>query len=1010
MQKFCIYSFLLILMTHSLNVVSQVNTGNFDRYTTNNGLPNDIITDLHLDRKGYLWIATMNGLALYDGNKFDVISDKDIIGHVINQIIEDRNQNIWVAADGITRFKRKSNDWKNYNLTATNISEDKRKDFIKSIVQQNDSVLWCSAIDGVYRFNINSSQAKFYKFPHRMWSNYRSVEYKPASNTLYYLYSNQFLMFDIDSHRFINLDSLKSEMKNGKPEFINKKVYSVQERQCKKGLKHCFRNIETGKAFCIPENKSLCCIFDNNVCYQITEDDILIYDNQFQLKKRINVSGIFRNNKKKIEINTIIKDLNSGFWIGTNDGLFHVKETMPFHHVDKESGLPFDYVRSTHINDSGELLVGGKGTKNIAVFSDAEQLLRANENKTADIIRVYSEDNVLNTFYDLGNGKMVLLSNIDFALFDYKNKRLLQTTNDLFMSDLWAVAEHENKIWFGGICDPCVFVGHIEENKLIIDTSFKEIHKSQNTLTFFTDSDNQLWMGGEGLYKVEKEGGKYYFDEYIEYYDSVNKSNVPVWNILELNKEILIAGTTENGFYFVNKETKEIVHFTKKHGLSSNVISAIEKDINNDLWISTNNGLDFFDIDKRRVVSYTVDHGLVSNDFNFKASAQNSDGWMFWGTKDGLVYFHPDSIQNRATTANLFVHEFKVFDEVLQRSLSSNDTIILDHKQNFFTFEFGLLDFTNPGDIQYDYYLENYDKTIHQTTGKKPYATYTNVSPGDYVFYLWSKDPSDNSNRKQIKVAISVTPAFYQTLVFKIFVVAALILLISTLLIQYIRGIKIEGKLTRTELELLRSQINPHFIFNTLTSIQEYIMENEKHKAFHYVSRFAKLMRMSLEYSKLDFIGIEKALAFLKIYVELESARLHDDILFEIEVEPQVDQERMTIPPMILQPFVENAIKHGLAPLDSAMHLKLSMKKEKKFIKCIISDNGIGRKKAEELRMKKENYHKSMGIDITQKRLSKQQSRKGLHIDENLFYYIDHLDKNGTATGTSVVVNVPYKL
>lgn len=187
-------------------------------------------------------------------------------------------------------------------------------------------------------------------------------------------------------------------------------------------------------------------------------------------------------------------------------------------------------------------------------------------------------------------------------------------------------------------------------------------------------------------------------------------------------------------------------------------------------------------------------------------------------------------------------------------------------------------------------------------------------------------------------------------------------------------------------------------------------MDNEKHKAFHYVSRFAKLMRMSLEYSQLEFISVANVLDFLKIYVELESARLHDKILFEIEVDPQIDEDKTLIPPMILQPFIENAIKHGLAPLDAEMHLHLTMKKERKYIQCTITDNGIGRKKAGQLRMKKQNYHKSMGIDITQRHLSKQQSRRGLRVDENLFNYIDHFDKSGAPTGTSVVVNVPYKL
>jgi len=215
---------------------------------------------------------------------------------------------------------------------------------------------------------------------------------------------------------------------------------------------------------------------------------------------------------------------------------------------------------------------------------------------------------------------------------------------------------------------------------------------------------------------------------------------------------------------------------------------------------------------------------------------------------------------------------------------------------------------------------------------------------------------------------------------------------------------KLEKEKFETEGKLLRSQMNPHFLFNSLNSIQSFISSNEQFKAMTYLSKFGKLTRDILEYSRESFITLEEEISSLRLYIELELLRQKGVIEYSIKVADNIDSEIVLIPPIIVQPFVENALKHGLRQKqgDGLLEINFHLKGDKLI--CIVTDNGIGRKASME---KKDNNHQSLGMQITAERLQNLNTKSNLGMK---FEVTDLYDDSGNPRGTEVKIILPKKL
>jgi tetratricopeptide (TPR) repeat protein len=221
-----------------------------------------------------------------------------------------------------------------------------------------------------------------------------------------------------------------------------------------------------------------------------------------------------------------------------------------------------------------------------------------------------------------------------------------------------------------------------------------------------------------------------------------------------------------------------------------------------------------------------------------------------------------------------------------------------------------------------------------------------------------------------------------------------------------LRQLENDKKQAELEMQALRAQMNPHFIFNCLSSINRFILKNESKVASNYLTRFSRLMRMVLMNSQKPLIALESELEMLGLYLEMERLRFKNSFDYGITFLNAVDPDNIFIPPLLLQPFCENAIWHGLMHKEGPGRLDIELRIEDNILNCVITDNGVGREKAEEMNSRTAEREKSMGLKITKERLALFNREKEMHT----FYEIEDLkDENGNAAGTKVTLKICLK-
>lgn len=220
------------------------------------------------------------------------------------------------------------------------------------------------------------------------------------------------------------------------------------------------------------------------------------------------------------------------------------------------------------------------------------------------------------------------------------------------------------------------------------------------------------------------------------------------------------------------------------------------------------------------------------------------------------------------------------------------------------------------------------------------------------------------------------------------------------------KHIELQKQAAELEMQALRAQMNPHFIFNCLSSINRFILKNESKTASNYLTRFSRLIRMVLINSQKPMIALEEELEMLRLYLDMERLRFKDSFDYVISFKNAIDAEAVLIPPLILQPICENALWHGLMHKDGQGHLSIDLSMDGNVLQCVIADDGVGRKKATELKSKSAEKEKSLGLQITTQRLALINQNNNVQT----FYTIeDILDENKNVIGTKVILKISHK-
>jgi sensor histidine kinase YesM len=269
-------------------------------------------------------------------------------------------------------------------------------------------------------------------------------------------------------------------------------------------------------------------------------------------------------------------------------------------------------------------------------------------------------------------------------------------------------------------------------------------------------------------------------------------------------------------------------------------------------------------------------------------------------------------------------------------------------------------------------------------------------------------------NTEAVTFEFEIKTPYFKTWWFILTIIILSLALITTVFRVRIQNVRKKEKaefdrkveISKVELKALRAQMNPHFVFNSLNSIQHYILNSKSNEAAKYLNKFAKLIRIILSNSEKAMVTINEDVESLNLYLELESMRFDGKFDYSINVDKSVDGDYDEIPPMLMQPYIENAILHGLNPKETKGHLKIDIFIKNNYIVCRITDDGIGRAKAGEIkRTTPGNFHKSLGMKITSERV---RILNDINKSDLSVSVTDLRDENGNSGGTMVELYIPH--
>jgi len=519
-------------------------------------------------------------------------------------------------------------------------------------------------------------------------------------------------------------------------------------------------------------------------------------------------------------------------------------------------------------------------------------------------------------------------------------------------------------------------------------------------ILFHDQVSRKLYAGGKkGLFVLDENY------KLIHHFDDTPTSEIRLANIyirsIIRRGQFLYVGTNGGGLHVIDPEKNKLIHvFNANNGLSENIPVAMEIDQFENLWVGTYNGINVIDTSLNVIRTFYDHQGIPAREFNTKASAKLPNGNLFFGTINGLSMIEPATVLSPNTSEGLSISKVLAhYGNNIQELNRNEDQFQLyrscDSIQLF-------LDF--PDYYQYPNISNSLEAKVNVSgfdniRFHSDHLTFSNPKHGRKSILIQAKE----SGRK---VHFNYQLNWDLNWLLKLLVGCSALLGAVILFVRYVVKRKLDQeteqaiinqKISELELNALRSQMNPHFIFNALGSVQYFIQENDKEKADEYLSDFAQLMRLILESSKSAMIPLDEEIKLLTLYLGLEKMRFSDKFNFKLSLDEEIDLN-VEIPPMIIQPFLENAINHGIYHLNNREgKIDLRIFNQGLDLICEIEDNGIGRTASKSFRRKN---HKSRGTQILDERIQTLNKLKTVGLQVNT---IDLIVDN-KAVGTKVVV------
>ena len=923
LSVFTVYFFLL-----------QITIGQTYFLNQSNGLPCNYFEDIIKSSDGFIWlIAGSDGIIKYDGDKFIKYTKKNgLLSNNCYGIVEDGDNKLWIANDsGLTAY----DDGQFYTFS-------KNEGFPENTVtcsifcdSKND--LWVGTFEGkLIQFDGKKFSLKKVPFKNQVQEIEFIGETKKGNLLLGNVYGS---LFFYDKKNF--WDNLN-----------NKEIFD-EDLCC--GINFIFTRHDRSIIIGTPKNLFL---FENeknifeikfdykkwgspvyitqeqdNSYWLLTLDNNLLHidilDNKIQILKSIDLN--------EFTTDELLSFTNIGniFFITTYSSGILVyrdfkKKYFPFHQIGIKS-VPTILKSDTNDNlyFAGRSYFGIISAEDVAYFHNFSKV----EYNITDILRinknnfVFAADGFGLVSYNLKSGALKYLSKKNQNSLNYITHLEKSLNDTLWISSEELIAKYKDDVYEKYM---------LNSNDRIVPYDETEYFKPLVCQKILSDSiNNRLWIASY-IKLFYYQNGKFYSvdnPEIKNIFDIISDKNQNLW--------ILEDGNNLFRYNVQNKTVKNFSKFIKNvfKDIEDNSLFQIRIDKNNQLWINARIALQIDSNSNIIERNNYFSHPYFNN--HFICSLQDVSDNYIWLTTDHDIQQIPISnLYNITKIPAPIISGVKIND-----LLSNLKTV--DYKKNFWSFQFSLPYFsTNHDNILYYYQLVGIDNEWHYQVGNSD-INYYYLPPGDYEFRIKSQFYDQEFSSNIIKYHFTISPPFWKTYWFLLILISIFLFIIFIFL--KIRTIKIKEKafilnrINYLKLKVLQSQIKPHFLFNFLNNIQENILNNDKEIIIEHLSLLSKFIRETLEYSDFDQITVKQELKYIENYIMIEKFRFNNEFEFNFEQNNSQNINKIYLPPMILQPLVENAIIHGLKP-SKLSHKMLSVVVNSNLDKTTIEiiDNGVG--------------------------------------------------------------------
>jgi ligand-binding sensor domain-containing protein len=963
----------------------------FIEYSLKEGLPQSQVRSLFQDSQGFIWVGTLGGAARFDGRSFLGFDRTDgLLNNQINAIIELTDGTIVVGSSG-SIATIKSNRVVSYAFEG-----DFKESAVNALYQEGERV-WIGTENGICYFD-----GKSIKYPVDKGEPFR------ANIKAFYPSENELLIL------------------------TKEKIYSYKNQ----GIQLYFEPNDRSVNFFDIERMS-----DGNFLLATKGMGLAVLESTKTLRTMLEDEAL-----KDVTITGITKDKKGRYWCSSRFG-FYVVDQNKLHHFDERNGLKTPDIRDILSDNEGNIWLATYGSGMQKFTGQAFYAYTTDEGLSSDAIMSITQDTD-GTFW--------------FSTFDKGVCHLEGASVEQMMFDdqggnnrMWtSVTDNKGLVWFGSS-----FGLFAMQNGKLKSYAEHDSLLDPMVISLNEDSKGRLWIGTAKGVNFMQEG-------VLRTMTNVAGSPQSRVRDIQEDKDGNVWFATRTGLF--RYDGVSFTAFDERDGLPDKTIYSLEVDERNRLWIGTQNGIAIWngvgftthtiegggaansinflklhrgemwfgtnnglysvstvdairggDLQLRR---YGLQDGLRSLETNLNAVFVDRDGILWFGTTEGAMALNTELLKEKdhRTFPKVAITNIQLGflnPDWSRWKLTTNpisglpENAVVDYKSNHWSFEFTGLTMSYPDDVQYQFMLEGFDEDWQALT-KSTYVTYSNLPFSTFTFKVRAVSRFGILGEPAV-FSFTINPPFWLTwwfIVLEVLAVAGFVWLLLFIRKRILQSrheketLEMRSRMLSLEQQSLNSSMNRHFIFNALNSIQYYINRQDRLAANKYLSDFARLIRKNLDSSQENITPLRDEMERLELYLKLEHMRFKDKFDYEIKIDPSIPLDLVKVPAMLLQPFLENSIWHGLLPKDSPGRVLVELVREDQALRMIITDNGIGIDNS--LKSKTDtDSHISKGMEITQSRIELLRKMRGENV--RLIGPEQINGPGGTVEGTRVEIIIP---